>query len=55
VVFANNTYLPNSQKMIDMYEELLFIFWKLLDLNQKFKLYVNKFAVLQHLLHHYYF
>ena len=40
VLDANNTYLPNSQKMIPFYEELLVLFWKFLEANPVFRKHV---------------
>jgi hypothetical protein len=42
IIDANNTYFPNSQKMIECYEEILIILFKFLDENKAFKLYVSK-------------
>lgn len=36
-LFANTTYLPSSQKMIDFSEELLVLFWKILEENHEFR------------------
>lgn len=41
ILDANNTYLPNSQKMITFYEELLVLFWKFLDSSVAFRKYVS--------------
>eukprot|EP00761_Pharyngomonas_kirbyi_P012125 gb/GECH01012152.1/.p1 GENE.gb/GECH01012152.1/~~gb/GECH01012152.1/.p1 ORF type:complete len:838 (+),score=169.44 gb/GECH01012152.1/:1-2514(+) len=39
-LFASTTYLPSSQKMIDFSEELLVLFWKILEQNQDFRVTV---------------
>lgn len=33
IIDANNTYLPSSQKLVPFFEEVLVVFWKLLELN----------------------
>jgi hypothetical protein len=40
VVQANNTYLPNSQRLISFYEELMVLLWKLLLENRAFSVHV---------------
>jgi len=42
-LYALNTYLPSSQKMIECHEELLVVLWKLLDENKDFRLYISKY------------
>lgn len=42
VIHSHNTYLPNSQKMIEFYEEVLVVLWKLLDENKEFKIFISK-------------
>jgi len=42
IIQANNTYLFNSQKMIEWYEEVVILLWKFLDENKAFKLFLCK-------------
>jgi hypothetical protein len=40
VVQSNNTYLPNSQRQISFYEELLVLLWKFISENSAFRIHV---------------
>ncbi|KAL0479284.1 HID1 domain-containing protein [Acrasis kona] len=42
LVASNNTYLPNSQRQISFYEELLVLTWKILVENVAFRIYICK-------------
>lgn len=40
LVDAHNTYLPGSQRLIPFYEELLVCFWKVLQTNKNFRIFI---------------
>jgi len=49
-IYANTTYLPNSTKQIEFYQEILLFVWRILNVNKSFLSYIIKYEDINNLL-----